>query len=465
MSQKYDLLITGARIITETGTLNGMDLGISGSQIAGIHPRTVNVGADKTLDASGKVIFPGAIDLHVHIRAPGRPDREDFFTGTRAAANGGVTTLMEMPVSEPPVYNAEILKKRMEFARGKIYVDVGFYGGAAMDNVMDIAEMADAGAFGFKTFMHAAPPGREADFKGICAGALGDVYDVAAEVGKTKLPWIVHCEDDSIIQARIEKLKREGRRDPMAHIESRPPEAEMASALGILSLAQAFCTRVHFPHISTAKTARAIKLLTAGDPNFTVESCHHYLYFGYDDMRRAGPYAKINPPFRSMEDMIELRRAVSEGIVDTIGSDHAGWLPQDKNPGWDSIFNVGSGGPGIEFMFPIMLDLANRGTFSLQTVADVLSHKPARIFGLYPEKGHIAVGARADLTLVDLNKTWVVDPYKLETKIKETNKLYEGLEFKGAITDVFVAGRAVMEKGSIVAEEPFGNVLKGPMSK
>ena len=116
-------------------------------------------------------------------------------------------------------------------------------------------------------------------------------------------------------------------------------------------------------------------------------------------------------------------------------------------------------------MFPVMLDLVNRGAFGLQAVADVLSHKPARIFGLYPKKGHIAVGAQADLTLVDLNRTWVVDPYKLETKVKETCKLYEGLEFQGAITDVFVAGRAVVEKGSIVAEKPFGNVLKGPMSK
>lgn len=461
----YNLLVTGARIVTETATLSGMDLAISNGKIAGILPQYPQAKAAKVLDATGKVIFPGCIDLHVHLRAPGKPDHEDFLTGTRAAAHGGVTTIMEMPVSEPPVYCADVLRRRMAFAEGKVFVDVGFYGGAASDNINEIAELASAGAFGYKTFMHEIPPGREIDFKGVCASTLGDVYDVLIEVEKTGLPWIVHCEEDSVIQHLIKKLSKQGRNDPMAHPESRPPECEMASALGVLSLALALGTRVHFAHISTAQTARAIKTLAAGNPNITVESIHHYLYFSHDDMRRAGPYAKINPPFRTLGEVHELRRAVAEGIIDSIGSDHAGWLAIEKDPGWQNIFSVGSGGPALEYMFPIMLDLVNRGTFTCQQVADVMAHNPARIFGLYPEKGRIAVGAQADLAIVDLDTTWIIDPKQSETMVNQTHKLYEGIELRGAITEVMVAGQKVVENGRVIAQIPGGRVLKGPKTE
>jgi len=250
-----DLVVTNARVYTPHGSFRG-GVAISDGVIIAVGDDSVLPQGRETIDAQGKALLPGLIDAHVHVRAPGREDREDFYTGTCAAAAGGFTTILEMPVSTPGVSTAEILLRRAEFASRDAVVDFGLYGGGGESNIDHIAEMAEAGAVGFKTFMHGPPRGREADYDGVHVLDDGALLDVFRAVARTGLLACVHAENDALVKRAITSLRAAGRTDPFAHGLSRPPIAELEAASRVILLAKEAGCRVSICHVSLPETDR-----------------------------------------------------------------------------------------------------------------------------------------------------------------------------------------------------------------
>ncbi len=445
----YDLVLSRGRVTTPVDTFEA-DVGVKDEKIVAIAaPKSLK--ASNVVDCAGLFILPGIIDSHVHIRYPGNPEREDFETGTMAAAAGGVTTVLEMPISFPCVRTGEILRQRVAACAPAAYVDFGFYGAAGWDSVDDVKGTAGAGAIGFKTFLHGAPQGREKEFVGLCATDEAALLDVFKAVARTGLVSAIHAESNAICEKLTAALRARGDISPVAHAESRPEIAEIVSTASSLALAEEAGVRLQLCHMSTDRgVLLAWNARQRGLP-VTVETCPHYLVADVGDLERLGPYARINPPLRSSRTVDALWDCLNKGMIDTIGSDHAPYLLEEKTRGEKDIFAATCGSPGLETLLPVMLDQVNAGRTDLHTLVRIMSANAARIFGLYPRKGAIMVGSDADFTVVDLSTRRPVRREKMYTKAKDIALLYENRSLTGWPVMTVVRGHIVMREGRIQA--------------
>lgn len=457
MSTRFDLVVKNARIVAPLGVIKG-GVGVHAGKISEVFGTSKSPAGDRVIEAEGRFLLPGLIDAHVHFRDPGTPHREDFESGTRAAAAGGVTTVLEMPISTPSVHNGEILRRRIGAVKGKAVVDFAFYGAAGADNVEEIASLAEAGAIAFKTFMTSPPPGREREYEGLCAPDRDSLLRVIKAVRETGLRLSVHAEDSGAVNTLIEKLKREGRKDPMAHVESRPSHVEEEAIARLISLARDVGTPIHIAHMSTMGGVQLVRDAKASGQNLTAETCPHYLLLTSEAMEEYGPYAKINPPLRGAEDVDALWRAVNDGTIDIIASDHAPYTREEKDVGWKDIWRALSGTPQIELMLPLLLTEVRRGRISLERLVEVTSEAVARTFGIFPMKGAIQVGSDADLVIADLEAEGEIDAERLYTKARDIT-IYHGWGVQGMPTTTIVRGEVVMEGGDVVGEPGHGRFI------
>ncbi len=453
-----DLVLKGGTIVTASGSFQG-DLAIKDGLIVGLSQGESTPSASEILDVSGKHLLPGVIDSHVHLRFPGNPERETFATGTRAAAAGGVTTILEHPISVPAVHTAEVLARRREVSGPQAYVDYAFFAAAGEENLEEIPALAQAGAIAFKTFLHAAPPGREKEFYGLTATDEGALYQVLETVGRTGLISAVHAESNSIVQHMIGRLSSEGRQDITAHQDSRPVLAELVSVAGLLEMADAAGARLLVCHISGGSVARKLRQARMEGHDVLVETCPHYLFLTTDDTPELGPYAKINPPIRDRREQESLWEELALGTVDFIGSDHGPFLPQDKDPGWEDIWPTPAGAVGLETMVPLLLDAAADGRLELEQLAFLTSESAAVEFGLWPRKGCLAPGSDGDVTVVDLRKEQTFDRSRMFTRSQDSARLYEGRTVTGRVEMTVVRGEVVFRQGEILGREGFGQFL------
>ena len=452
-----DLVIRNCRVVTPKGTFE-TGIGIDKGKIVALATEANLPKADKTIDAKGNLIIPGLIDAHVHFREPGRTTGEDFETGTRAAAAGGVTTVFEMPLSIPCVSSVEVLEKRKNIVKKKAVVNFGLYGGAGMHNIDKIRGLANAGVIGFKTYLHAPPEGREVEYEGAYVTDDGALLEVLETVASTGLTSTIHAENNAIIDFLTRRLKSLGRKDPMAHPESRPNFVEAEAIYKVLTLARVAGTHLHIAHLSTKEGLHLVKQAKASGQKVTAETCPHYLTLTAEAMKRLGPYAKINPPLRSEMDVEELWIGLNDGIVDIIASDHAPYTKEEKEAGRDDIWKAPAGAPTIETMLPLLLNKVNEGKISLETLTKATSEQVAKIFGLYPKKGVIQVGSDADLVIVDLNRTMKIDKEKMYSKARE-NTPYDGWKLKGWPIMTMVRGEVVMEDGEVIGKQGYGSFV------
>lgn len=460
-----DLVVRNARVYTAEGSYDG-GIAIKDGLIVAVGDNGSLPPGHEVIDAAGKALLPGLIDAHVHVRAPGNPSREDFGSGTAAAAAGGISTIFEMPVSEPGVANAEILLRRAELAARDAVVDFALYGGGGTSNVAEMAGMAAAGAVGFKTFMHGPPAGREAEYEGLHVLDDGALYDVFEAAGKTGLLACVHAENDALVSHGIAKMKAQGRVDPMAHGPSRPPIAEIEAAGRVILLARAAGARVSLCHISLAETALLARRARFGGQEVFVESCPHYLVHNERIMAEVGPFAKINPPIRSEEHRRELWRCLEEGWLDYLASDHAPFTEADKEGSPEDIFGVPSGSPGLETLVPVLADAMLRSpSLGLSTLVRTLALHPAKAFGLYPQKGALLPGSDGDFVLIDTERRRVVSRDRMYSKSRGSARLYDGWEVTGWPVMTAVRGRVVMRDGEVVGERGFGRMVKPQLKR
>ncbi len=460
----YDLIIRGGQVVFPDDTFTA-DIGVKAGKITAIAKPGALDGSDKIIEADGLTVLAGIIDPHVHMRDPGSNDREDFMTGTMSAAAGGVTTVLDHPNTVPPVNNVNNLKDKRDLLTTRAYVDFGLYGAAGAGNLDLIKDLAEAGVVAFKTFLHGAPEGREAEFVGLCATDDGELYSVLSAISKTGLMSIIHAENDSIIESLIARMKKEGDILGDAHERSRPVETEMEAVARVAILGQAVGARVNIAHLSSGSAAKMIRMFKKNGYSLTVETCPQYLFATVESLNKFGPYAKINPPLRSQKEQDLLWEHVQNGTIDMIGSDHAPHRPADKEKGKENIFSAGSGLPGIETMLTLFLTAVNQGKLDLNRLTRIMSLNSAVKYGLYPRKGVIRPGSDADFVLVDMQKKHRLDKDKLYSKQKAQALLFDGFEAVGVPVMTIIRGETVMENGKILVEPGFGQYLPGPKFK
>lgn len=454
-----DLAIAGGTVTT-LGRSSVVDLGVVDGKIACVSARDALPPARATVDARGLLVLPGVIDAHFHCFDPGHPEREDFDSGTRAAAAGGVTTIFEMPIATPGVHNADVLRDRRALAEKRAHVDFGLWGGGGSGSERDIREMVTEGAVGFKIFLYEAAPGREAEFKGLSAVGSPALLRAFRAIEPTGLPVAVHCEDHDLIQALTAELRAAGDIFGNAHGRSRPPWVEAVAISKVVQLAGATGVRIHFPHIGSELALRTIVAAREQGSDATLETCPHYLFSDDSALESLGPYAKINPPVRGASDQRALWQGLERGDVDIVASDHSPYGPAEKEPGWKDIFSASPGSPGVETMGPLMWDAALGGRIPMTRAVELLSERPAKIFGLGGRKGSLEVGADADLVLVDPAGSWTIELAGLLTRSRDSARLFAGRSLRGRLRRTYVRGRPVFEDGRILGKPGEGRFVR-----
>jgi dihydropyrimidinase/allantoinase len=415
------------------------------------------------IDAEGKYVLSGLIDAHSHLHEPD-VSKTDFINGTSAAAAGGWTTLLEMPISIPAVWNREILEARAEIGKSKSLVDFGLYGGGGIENVDKIDEMAKAGAIGFKTFMNEPLESRAEEFVGLWTATTGQQFQVMREIAKTGLPNAIHAEDQDLIEVLTNELQEAGRLDPMAYIESRPNVTEALAISRVRLLSKATGVHAHLCHMHSSEGIEIVRDAKANAETVTAETCPHYLVLTADDMQRYGgpygTYVKCAPPVGSKEDLDNLWKALDDGTIDCIATDHSPFPREQKET---DIWNAAGGIPAFQTALPLLLTEVNNGRIDLKKLVKVTSENVAKIFGIFPRKGTIQVGSDADFVIVDMKKEEKIEEKKLYTRGAQAVP-YLNWTVKGMPTHTIVRGIVVMENGKVIGKPGHGTFIRPKLS-
>ncbi|WP_278549041.1 allantoinase AllB [Cloacibacillus evryensis] len=455
------LLVKNAQILTEDDYFKGWVLAEDG-RITALGSAEEFPAADRVIDAGGLTLLPGGVDPHVHIRYPGGAHRETFVTGTAAAAAGGVTTIIEHPISTPPQYSPETLAPRVAAVGEQAIVDVAFLGAAGGKHIEEIGRVAEAGVWGYKTFLHAAPEGREKEFVGLTSETNYELLKVMEEVKKTGLPMAAHGEDNDLVAGAIAELRREGRVAPCDHAASRPAVAEALAVDRLIRLAETIDCPLYLVHISTPEAVEAAKAARAKGMKVWIETCPQYLYLTEEALNEYGAYAKCNPALRDKARVEKMWDYIEDGTIDTVGSDHAPYTVEEKERNPQDIFLAPAGFPGLETRFGLMMKAVADGRISLRRAAELIAVNPAKAYGLYPRKGAIKIGADADFVLCDPKAEYTVEKEKMRTMAKDIAKVFDGWKLNGVIDKVILRGEVVYEEGQVTGEPGYGKcLLKG----
>lgn len=449
---KFDLFLREAWIVSDSGVFKG-GIAVKGGKISHIVASGEGIEACEVLDLNGKFLLPGIIDAHVHFNDPGREHWEGFLTGSMAAAAGGVTTVIDMPLnSTPPAISRKFLINKKANINDKAIVDYALWGGVVDNNLEELEGLCEEGVVGFKAFF--CPSGID-EFSYLSDDllflGLSKVRDLGSLIG-------LHAENGSVISLLEKKVRSLGRINPAAWCESRPVETEEEAISRACLLAQITGGHLHIVHVSSPNGARIAKHSKTKGANVTVETCPHYLFFDQEDFEKIGPMLKCAPPIRERTLVEDLWRCIKRGEIDTIGSDHSPCTWDQKEKGIENIWEAWGGISGIQSMLPVLITEGfHKRNVPLTTITRLVSSNPARIFGLYPRKGSIMPGADADFVVVDLDKEWILTNEHLFYKNKFSP--YVGYKFKGFIERTLVRGVTVYSNGEITVSPGFGKFL------
>lgn len=433
-----DLAITGGVIVTPDGLLHGTLL-VAGGKIAGIAAADGSIDAAQTIDATGQHILPGLIDIHCHIRAPAYPQRGTVASETRACAAGGITTVFEMPITNPCCNTPEQVVMRRDHFAGSAHVDFGLYGAPLSLTEVAVDALADSGIIAFKIFTTPAPPGREVEFAGLAWPNEADQFRALKLIARTGLPVVVHAESAEMLAAAPQLDPTDGR----SHGHARPPLAEALAVAKLLTMNIAAQAKLHIAHVTSAATIDILRRFS-GTSDFTAETCPHYLRYTEADVVRVGVAAKINPPIRHAADRAALWQALADGVITHVTTDHAGFSAADKAAHANNFLTAPPGHPGTECMLPAMLDAVEQGKVTLIDVMRLLSMNAATRFGL-PDRGALVSGRRADLIMVDMDAQTRVAETSLITAAAPIARLSHNEVFRGKLSRSFLAGQTIWD--------------------
>jgi allantoinase len=442
-----DLAVINGLLVDSQNIYPGV-LYIRQGKIVGI-TQTLEDRPKEIIDAKGLYILPGAIDGHVHMMDPGYTEREDFTTGTKAAARGGVTTVIDHHRTLPQVFGVKEFLEKREYLEKRSIVDFGLLGGLNLTNLAKLRGMWEAGALGFKGFtceLH------EADALGI-----GNLMEILEEIRKFNGIALFHCEDDSLLKKTEERLRKQGRKDPLSVSEWRSPEAEELAVRTLIYAARKTGARVAVAHTSLPSLVLEMAQARAqGIPIYT-ETCAQYLTLTEEDLKEKGPFCKFTPPPRKKEEVEKMGWCLAQGLIDMVNSDHCPYPRSDKEAGLEDIWRAPFGIPGVETVISILLDGVATGKWTLSKVVEVRSEKPAMIYGLAGQKGFLRVGCDADMIFVDMRRKVILDNTRILSKCGWTP--YHGREVTGDVVLTMVRGRVVMQEGKVIGEPGWGRFV------
>lgn len=436
-----DLVVRSERVVTPSG-VRPAALHIHRGRIETVAAFD-DVPAEAQLrDAGTLVIMPGVVDTHVHVNEPGRTEWEGFATATRAAAAGGVTTIVDMPLnSVPATTTVAALEAKRAAARHRISVDVAFWGGVVPGNTGELQGLCDAGVRGFKCFL--VPSGVD-EFPAVDEDDLRAALPVLAERG---VPLLAHAELPGPIAAAAASAIGRDPRDHRTWLETRPAEAELGAIELLIRLAREFGARIHIVHVATAEAIPLLRSAREEGLRVTAETCPHYLTFAAEDVPDGATEFKCAPPIRGRGNREALWQAVRDDDLDLVATDHSPCPPSMKCRGSGDFLKAWGGVASLQLgLSATWTGLSARGG-TLERLVDLLSAAPAHLAGLQPRKGVLAAGADADLVIWDPDGTFAVDGDRLHHRHKLTP--YHGVTLRGTVAATFVRGQLVFDSDGI----------------
>lgn len=454
---RFDTLVTGGTVVTEAGVAP-MTVAIRRGTIAGLlEPDAPLPEADDIVDATGLVVVPGAIDAHTHFTGSNPFPEEEVGEGTKGAARGGVTTILEMPHANPPATDLPAFLAKRELMSRNANVDFELWAGLTGANFDEIPALHEAGAVGLKAFLCSAEPdGRASDPSGLPRLKDGDLVRAMRAIAAFDGIVGIHAENHDILYEAGQSLRREGRHDARAHALAGPELAEIEAVVRVATLARGTGVRAHIVHLSSGEAAVAIDGAARG--RVTIETCPQYLLLTEDDLSAIGPFARCGPPLRKSETVRQLWAAVETGRIDTLASDHCPYLTADKERGHASIWEAGMGLTGIETAVPLFFSACRANGIDLTRFASMTATAPAKIFGLYGRKGAIAPGFDADLVLYDPDAGWTIRGASFFGRGRWS--AFEGRPCRAKAVRTILRGRTIQCDGRYVGPERAGREVQ-----
>ncbi len=446
-----DLIVRGERVITPDG-----------EHAAAIHIRNGVITALSEFDdvaagapiheADDLVVMPGIVDTHVHINEPGRTEWEGFSSATRAAAAGGVTTLIEMPLNSiPATTSTAAFREKLAAAAGKLWVDVGFWGGVVPGNIAELRPLWEVGVFGFKCFL---VPSGVPEFEHVTKEHLRAALPELAALGA---PLLAHAEMPEPIEKAVANLsKNASPRRYGAWLASRPRDAENEAIALLLRLSREFDARIHIVHLSSSDAIPVLQHARNEGAKVSVETCGHYLTFTAEEIADGATEFKCAPPIRERENREKLWEGLAGGTIDFIATDHSPCPPAMKLRDEGDFLRAWGGIASLQLSLPAVWTEASSRGYAVTQIARWLCAGPAQLAGLERKKGSIAVGCYADLVIWDPDEKFRMDPAQLLHRHKITP--YAGRELKGVVTTTFLRGRKIFDRGEFSAG-PIGHAL------
>lgn len=431
------ILIKGGVLVNEGRSFRA-DLVIENDKIAEIIPSTQSPRGifTQVVDATGCFVLPGVIDEHVHFREPGLTEKATIATESRAAAFGGVTSYLEMPNTKPQTTTQEALDDKAERAKKDSYVNYSFFFGATNDNVQQFEALDKQRVPGIKLFMGASTGNMLVDD----SSALEQIF---AKCTDLQLPLMTHCEDSAIINRNMAQAQFQYGEDPdvVHHPEIRSEEACLRSSELAMQLAAKYHTRLHIAHVSTAAELALAAQYT--DAPITLEAVTAHLVFTEADYKSKGALIKCNPAVKTEADRTALRRALADGTITTVATDHAPHQLAQKQGG---CCKAASGMPMVQFSLPTMLEMVDKGVLTMERMVELMSHAPARLFGIQ-HRGFIRNGYQADLVVVRPHTPWTVTTDCIQSKCGWSPMLHH--TYQWAIEQTFCNGHLLVDHGRL----------------
>ncbi|MCL1975222.1 MAG: dihydroorotase family protein [Firmicutes bacterium] len=462
----WDHVITNGTLVN-TQECYKAHIYIKNGKIAAVSHNLLEGEAAQITDAQNKYILSGLIDTHVHSRDGLQAARykEDFFHSTMAAACGGLTTIFEMPNTSPAIYNGNILTKSAQYLEQKAHVDFALWGLALGNiNIHELAGMAASGAIAFKFFwgyaidsttyqliynydekmMNVVPPLLD-----------GEIYDMFKTIAQTGKQVAIHAENFYLIKALSDAAEKAGLDESYASfLKCRPAEAECTTIRSAIALAKLSGVKLHVLHLGAGDGVNIIAAAQNEGLPISVESCPHYLYLCEEDYERVGPLIKVYPLVKTRRDREELWRGLHEGVISLVCSDHAPHTEEEKAVG---LKNSPAGMASVETLAPLMINAVSEGRLSINQLAAILSENPAKLYGLYPQKGSLLPGTDADITIIDPMAEYTIHKEDLHSISKVTP--FDGWPMKGRVSQTILRGATIAKDGQIIGG-PSGKFIK-----
>jgi allantoinase len=447
-----DLVVRGSRVVTPEG-VHPAAIHIRDGIITGV-TRTDEIPAGAPLfDAANSVVMPGLVDSHVHINEPGRTEWEGFETATRAAAAGGVTTLVDMPLNSiPATTTVAAFEQKIAAARGKCFVDVGFWGGAVPGNLADLRPLHEAGVLRFKSFLV------DSGVPEFAAIGEADLRAALAELATLGSVLAIHAE----LPGPIERAASVVRGDPRRYwtfLRARPRVAENEAIELIVRACRETRARAHIVHLSSSDSLKALRLARKEGLPLTVETCPHYLWFAAEEIAEAATEYKCCPPIRERENQEKLWGALGEGLIQMVVSDHSPCPPEMKLRETGDFLKAWGGISSLQLRLPVMWTAARARGFGLDKIAEWLCTAPAKLVGIERRKGAIRAGCDADLVIWNPEAMFHVEHSMIHHRHKLTP--YTGQELQGVVEATFLRGRKIYSDGQFDGDPGGKLILRG----